>query len=224
MSRGRQIGRMKVKPLAPQISEKYLLDWDARELRRSPDRFPRLTSAKLFGNAAPLEVEIGAGSGEYLCHLAAKDRHSNFLGIEVSRRAAQLAVNLAAELQLANVRILRADFKLLTALLEPRSWAKVYLHFPDPQHKRRDAKRALFDQSFLDAMAGALVSGGRLSVVSDKAEFLTDMLRRADGDLRFARAHAGTLLEKFEPDVKSRFQLSWERRGLKPYRFVLQKV
>lgn len=224
MSRGRQIGRMKLKPLSPEIREKYLLDWDALELRRAPARFAQLTSAELFGNAAPLEVEIGAGSGEYLCHLAVKDPQTNFLGIEVSRRAAQLSVNLAAELELTNVRILRADFKLLTPLLEPRSWEAVYLHFPDPQHKRRDAKRALFDQSFLDAMAGALVSGGRLSVVSDKAEFLASMLRQADGDVRFARAQARPGLEEFEPDVKSRFQLSWERKGLKPYRFILQRV
>ncbi len=215
---------MKLKPLTTEISEKYLLDWDALELRRAASRFPQLTSANLFGNAAPLEVEIGAGSGEYLCHLAAQDPQSNFLGIEVSRRAAHIAVNLAAELQLANVRILRADFKLLNTLLERQSWEAVYLHFPDPQHKRRDAKRALFDQSFLDAMAGALVTGGRLSVVSDKVEYLAGMLRQADGDPRFARVHAGSSFEKFEPDVKSRFQLSWERKGLKPYRFVLQKI
>lgn len=215
---------MKLKPLAPEISEKYLLDWDALELRRAPHKFPQLTSAELFGNVAPLEVEVGAGSGEYLCHLATQHPRTNFLGIEVSRRAAHIAVALAAELQLTNVRILRADFKLLTPLFEPQSWQAVYLHFPDPQHKRRDAKRALFDQTFLNAIAGVLVPGGRLSVVSDKAEFLASMLWQAERDIRFARIHAEPGLEEFEPNVKSRFQLSWERKGLKSYRFVLQRV
>jgi len=224
MSRGRQIGRMKLKALAPEDKEKYLLDWDAIELRRATSRFPQLTSGELFGNAAPLEVEIGAGSGEYLCHLAAQNSETNFLGIEVSRRAAHMAVTLAAELRLSNVRVLRADFKLITPLLGPQSWQAVYLHFPDPQHKRRDTNRALFDEGFLDAMAGALLPGGQLSVVSDKAEFLVRMLEQAEGDPRFVRAHSEIYLKNFEPKVKSRFQLSWERKGFKPYRFILQKI
>ncbi len=220
MSRGRQIGRLKLKPLNPEIRQRYLLDWDPVELRRAANTFPSLTSPDLFGNHHPLEVEIGAGSGEYLCHLAAQRAQTNFLGIEVSRRAAHIAVMAAADLDLGNLRILRADFKLLSVVLAPQSWQAVYLHFPDPPHKREDAKHAIFDRAFLDAMAKTLGPGGQLSVVSDKADFFKRMLALAALDKRFARSD----VEIFKPEVKSRFQLSWERKGLSPRRFILQKT
>lgn len=214
---------MKLKPLAAEIREKYLLDWDALLLRQDPARFGQLTSAELFGDSAPVEVEIGAGSGEYLCHLAGQDTKTNYLGIEVSRRAAFAAVSMAAKLSLPNVRILRADFKLLIPLVAPQSWRAVYLHFPDPLHKPSDIKRTLFDSNFLDVIAEALVGGGRLSVVSDRPEFFAGMLERALGDPRFAKMHAEPFLD-FEPAVKSRFQLSWERKGLKSKRFIMERV
>jgi tRNA (guanine-N7-)-methyltransferase len=224
MSRGRQIGRLKLKPLVPDIKQKYLLDWDPIELHWVTHAFPFLTSPALFGNDHSLEVEIGAGSGEYLCYLAARDPQTNFLGIEVSRRAAHMAVLVAADADLNNVRILRADFKLLARVMAPQSWRAVYLHFPDPPHNREDAKHAIFDQTFLDGMATVLVPGGQLSVVSDKTDFFMRMLALAVGDGRFAKIHAEPYLQGFEPGVKSRFQLSWERKGIAPRRFVLRRI
>lgn len=224
MSRGRQIGRLKLRPLTPELREKYLLDWDAAELRRDPAAFPCLNSAQIFGNSNALEVEVGAGSGEYLCYLAAQNPEANFLGIEISRRAAYVAVLTAADLGLPNLRILRADFRLLEPLLLPQSWQAVYLHFPDPPHRRKDAKRALFDQPFLDAMARVLGPGGQISVVSDKEDFFVRMLELAEDDGRFVKAHAEEYLPTFEPEVKSRFQRSWERKGLSPRRFILRRI
>ena len=224
MARGRQIGRIKFQPIEPEHQQKYYLDWDAKDLRARPESFPNLTSRELFGKAKPLEVEIGAGSGEYLCQIASAQPETTFLGIEVSRRAAQLAVALAAQVGLENVRILRADFRLLFPLLQPESWQRVYLHFPDPMHKRSDEKRNLFDQKFLDAMASVLIPGGEISVVSDKVDFFFQMLELAEGDGRFVKAHSEVYLEGFEPAIKSRFQLFSERRGIRPRQFVLCKL
>ena len=39
---------------------------------------------RLFGRSAPLEVEIGFGSGAYLRRLAAGRPNHNFLGVEIS--------------------------------------------------------------------------------------------------------------------------------------------
>jgi len=223
MSRGRHLARIKAKPPDAGAAAKYWLDWGAKDLLRSPAGFPKLTSAALFGNRHPLEVEIGTGSGETLVSLAAQDPGINFLGIEVSTRAAAYATALAAEGRLDNLRILRANFKLLTPLLEAESWRRVYLHFPDPVHKRSDLKRSVFTAKFLDAMASTLVPGGELSVASDKPAFFFAMLELAEGDARFEKAHADRYLEGLKIPVKSRFQLFWERKGIEPLRFVLRR-
>lgn len=223
MPRGRHLARIKFKPVDPAAAEKYLLDWDAKDLLRNPDDFPRLRSLALFGNRRPLEVEIGTGSGETLISLAKQSPDANFLGIEISFRAAAYATALAAEAALDNLLILRANFKMLIPLLESNSWQRVYLHFPDPVHKRSDFKRSIFTPEFLDAMASTLLPGGELSVASDNPGFFFAMLELAESDGRFEKAHAGRYLEGLQTPVKSRFQRFWERKGIRTLSFLLRK-
>jgi tRNA (guanine-N7-)-methyltransferase len=223
MSRGRQIVRLKLSPLSQQ-AKNLLLDLDPAELYAQPEKFPQITSTALFDNNHPLEVEIGPGSGNYLCYLASNQTDVNFLGIEVSRRAANASAALAAESGLANMRILRTDFKLLRSLIPAEAWSRVYLHFPDPPHKTADEKKRIFDQRFLDQMALALVPGGEISVASDKPAFFFKMLELAKADIRFQFTHPQPYLHGFDSPVKSRFQLFWERKGVQPLRFILRKT
>lgn len=197
--------------------------WDPKLLHERIVDFPAISSRTLFGNDAALVVEVGPGAGEFLCDLAGRNPGKNYLGIEVSRRAALHCVWLAEKRELDNVKIIMASVKRLYPLVEKETWEAVYLHFPDPVHKRKDEKLRVFDQSFLDAAAKGLVVGGRLSVVSDKADFFFEMLELAEGDGRFSKQHAERYLSGYEPGVKSRFQRSWERKGIRPKRFVLTK-
>ncbi len=222
MSRGRQIVRLRLRSLSTQ-AQRLLLDWESDELYNQPSGFPCLTSKELFGNDLPLIVEIGPGSGEFLCDMAGSQPEANFLGIEVSHRAAAACAALAADQGLSNLRVLRADFKLLRPLLPTAGWAMVYLHFPDPPHKSGDLKRRIFDQAFLDNMAITLAPGGKISVASDKPDFFFRMLEIAEASPRFKVKHAERYLKGLEVRVKSRFQQFWERKGVQPLRFILQK-
>jgi tRNA G46 methylase TrmB len=97
------------------------------------------------------------------------------------------------------------------------------LHFPDPVHKARQEKLRVLDTEFLDAIAYGLVEGGELSVVSDKQDFFLEMLELVEQDHRFEKQHIARYLDGFEPLIKSRFQLAWERKGISPKRFVVSK-
>jgi tRNA (guanine-N7-)-methyltransferase len=130
----------------------------------------------------------------------------------------------AADRQMTNLLVLRADFKLLAPLLPQGGWRAVYLHFPDPPHKREDEKRVIFDAQFLDQMSTTLERGGALSVVSDHEAFFARMLQLAEGDARFSKTHTERYLDGFEPAVKSRFQRVWERKGRRPRRFLLRRL
>ncbi len=224
MARGRRLTRAKLKPLDPAVEAKYLLSWPSNELRLHPERFFTLSSQNLFGNDRPLEVEIGAGTGSYIAALAEANPQTNYLAVEVSRRRAIMAAGLAGELGLENLRVLWANFKLLGNTPPAAGWRRAYLHFPDPVHKRADEKRNIFDAAFLDAVARALQPGGELSVVSDRADFFARMLELIEGDARFVKAHAERYLEGFEPEVKSQFQVMWERKGVVPRRVVVKRA
>ncbi len=47
--------------------------------------------AVCFGNRNPVELEIGSGKGLFLANSASSNPRHNFLGIELSRKYAQLA-------------------------------------------------------------------------------------------------------------------------------------
>ncbi len=222
MSRGRQIVRLKLRQLSAQ-AHNLILDWESSKLYSQPSDFPCITSGEIFGNDLPLSVEIGPGSGEFLCDTAKSQPRTNFLGIEVSHRAGTACAALAADQELTNLRVLRADFKLLQPLLPTAGWVMVYLHFPDPQHKLGDVKRRIFDQAFLGNMANTLIPGGKISVASDKPDFFFRMLEIAEADPRFKVEHGERYLKGFEVPVKSRFQQFWERKGVQPLRFILRK-
>lgn len=223
MARGRQIGRLELHPPSGEARKKYLREWSARALYERREQFPPLSSVALFGMETPLVVEIGPGTGEYLCALAEMRPEHLFLGIEASRRAVYHAVGLADEKGLNNILFLRANVKLLYPLIPANCWRRVYLHFPDPVHKAKDEKLRIFDGEFLDVMAKSLLAGAEISVVSDKEDFFREMLELVEGDTRFEKLHTERYLEGFEPPAKSRFQRAWERKGVTPRRFLVRK-
>jgi tRNA (guanine-N7-)-methyltransferase len=113
----RNLDRKKTPALDERTAARYLLELPGDRLYREPLAFPRVSSASLFRNERPMELEIGCGNGEFLCSLARRDRETNFVGVEVKRKSALEAVARASSAELANVIFLRANFRLLYPLL-----------------------------------------------------------------------------------------------------------
>jgi tRNA (guanine-N7-)-methyltransferase len=224
MPRRKVLRFLKTKLPDPQMIEKYLLLYDAHKLYLQPSQFPAISSQALFANDLPLELEVGCGSGEYLCSLACKDPSANFVGVDRSLKALYLAVGVAAELKLENVKFIGADFRQLYPLLAADSLRAAYLHFPEPLSKQHDIrKNRIFNSAFLDHLYPALQPGGTLSVVSDNEAFFMQMLAIAEQDRRFEKAHDKRYLVGFEVEAKSRFQRIWESHAIVPLRFILRK-
>lgn len=223
MSRRRVLRYLKTKEPEQTARQRYLMQYPSGTLYRHPEHFPPLTSPALFGDTRPLELEIGCGSGEYLCLQACQNPGHNFVGIDKSRKAIYRAVQAAAEAGLSNIRLIEADVHLMYLLLRPSSLQAVYLHFPEPYERPQLRRRRIFSALFLDHMAVALRTGGLLSVVSDHEEFFMEMLSIIEQDERFAKQHAERYLRGFDAGVKSRFQHIWEGHGVVPLRFVVCK-
>src|SRR5438128_1490010 len=94
---------VKFTPPDEQTASKYLFVWHARELYHRPDQFPRIASEHLFWDERPLELEIGCGTGEFLCGLAAREPAANFVGIDISLKSLYAAVENARSLSLDNI-------------------------------------------------------------------------------------------------------------------------
>ena len=223
MSRRTLSRQIRLRPLNDAALRKYLAYYDSRSLHYEPERFPPLCSQRLFENSAPLELEVGCGTAEFLCSLAAKEPGTNFVGVDVASRPLYKAVEIASSLKLENTRFLHADFALMYPLLEPCSLRQVYVHFPDPNTRPKFHQRKLVTPAFLDAIHLALIPAGGLSLMTDHAAFFHELLTLVEADGRFEKAHAERYLIGFEPEVKSRFQRIWERHGLPILRLEVRK-
>jgi tRNA (guanine-N7-)-methyltransferase len=215
--------QIRQRPLDAIEIEYYLRTYDAWGLYHHPETFPRLCSPQLFENSAPLELEVGCGTAEFLCSLATRAPEVNFVGVDVALRPLHKAVAMASSLQLTNVRFLRADFARMYPLLEPGSLRQVYVHFPDPNTRRKFHRRKLVTPAFLEAIHLALVAGGGLSLMTDHPVLFQELLAVVEADSRFEKTHAERYLIGFEPEVKSRFQRIWERHGLPILRLEVRK-
>jgi len=202
---------------------KYLRTMSGKRLHQDPSGLPRISSSGLFGNDRPLELEIGCGSGEYLCSLARHNPATNFVGLEVRTKSLHEAVATAALDALDNIIFVRVDVRQLGSRFVPGSLRAVYLHYPDPITRPKFEKRRIFTQRFLDQMHVALTDLGRLSVITDLESYLLEMLELAEHDDRWQKTHDERYLVGFEPETKSRFQRLWEKHGLPTLRFELVK-
>ena len=207
---------VKAIPPTPEQAAKYMLFWTKGDLYFHPDQFPKMSSQTLFGNERPLELEVGCGTAEFLCSLAGLQPEVNFLGVEVWTKVVHNAVRTAAAQGLDNIKFIRAPFEFTYHLLVPDSLRKVYLHYPNP-HMRSRGQHKIFNPAFLHAIHGALESDGRLHVVTDHRElFLEEMLPLVEEDERWEKTHEERYLVGYDPPVKSRYQLMWEKHGVLP--------
>src|SRR5579863_944758 len=71
----------------------------------------------IFGRRAPLEIEIGAGRGDFMLEYAAANPQTNFLAIELSGTVGQLLAMRIGRAELPNVRVAKMDARTLINLM-----------------------------------------------------------------------------------------------------------
>jgi tRNA (guanine-N7-)-methyltransferase len=147
------------------------------ELRIDLPEHGGLDPGQLFpAKPAELWLEIGFGAGEHLAAQAAAHPEVGFLGAEVFENG---VVKLLAEVRhrdLANVRILVDDARLLLAALPDACLGRVFILFPDPWPKQRHHKRRIVSPGALDQLARAMKEGAELRLATDDAGYLHAML------------------------------------------------
>ena len=124
---------------------------------------PFLDWAALFGNANPVEVEVGMGKGLFLLTQATARPHVNFFGLEIVRKYQLYATTRVAIRRLPNARTACADAGwVFRRFVPPGSVSAVHVLFPDPWWKKRHRKRRVFTPGFAADAARALTPGGRI--------------------------------------------------------------
>jgi tRNA (guanine-N7-)-methyltransferase len=138
------------------------------------DLLPRLSvppgpldAAALFGDARPLELEIGFGAGEHLAAQAAMRPGHGLIGCEPFLNGVVGALGHIRDGALGNVRLHMGDALDVLARLPDASLERVYLLHPDPWPKVRHAKRRFMNKGPIDLVAAKLCPGGEFRFGTD---------------------------------------------------------
>jgi len=138
---------------------------------------------QLPGGFDAIKLEIGIGNGDALIHMAAADRDSLYLGIEVHEPGVGRCLNNIEQQRLRNVRLVKHDaVEVLEQMLDAEVVDRVLLFFPDPWHKKRHHKRRIVNRNFRELVNRGLKTGGAVHAATDwrdyadwiAAEFLAD--------------------------------------------------
>ncbi len=171
-------------------------------------RFHWLT---VFGNAHPVELEIGAGDGSFLIQYAARHPERNFLGIERLLGRLRKIDRKARRQGLSNVRGLRLEASyVLRWMIPPGSLTAVHVYFPDPWPKRRHWKRRLVNAEFPQLAALSLLPGGVVYLRTDHVEYAAQMVEVFEAAQQFTRCEAPAELL----DVVTDFEADFRRQGI----------
>lgn len=137
--------------------------------------------AEIFGNKAPLALEIGCGIGDFVVQLAARQPAANFLAIDIYNKGCLRTCRRVETAGLGNVRVMRIEARwLLTRHLPPESLSAVYINCPDPWPKKRHRGRRLVGPDFLRLLSGYMRPGGELFFASDFPDYAADVGRAVE--------------------------------------------
>lgn len=135
-----------------------------------------VSSMRLFGDARPLHLEIGFGSGEHLAYRADLLPDHGFVGCEPFLNGVAAALGHVRERHLGNVRLHMGDALDVLTRLPDRSLSFLYLLHPDPWPKARHAKRRMMNDGPVRLFAAKLRPGGELRFGTDHPVYLRHAL------------------------------------------------
>ncbi len=123
----------------------------------------------IFERSAPLEIELGAGRGDFIVARAAEFPERNFIAVELSGVVSRMLAVRCGGAGLANLRVARMDARPLVGLmLPPRTVSAYHIYFPDPWPKERHHKHRLFTPRLAAGLARTLAVDGILCVATER--------------------------------------------------------
>ena len=137
---------------------------------------------EVFGNNAPIYLEIGCGKGRFIALRAAAFPEKNFIAVEGQSNVALRALQKAEICHFDNLRIFIDYVDDLGRYFEPGELAGIYLNFSDPWPKARHAKRRLTYREKLKNYRSVMSPEGTIEFKTDNDglfAFTIDEIRNA---------------------------------------------
>lgn len=123
----------------------------------------------LLPGCTALWVELGCGKGKFTAETAQANPNVLLIAVERCREAMVVAMEKARDMGLSNVYYIDMDVELVEDIFAPGEIDRLFLNFPDPWPRKKNAKRRLTHRRFLEKYCRVLREGGELHFKTDNA-------------------------------------------------------
>ncbi len=120
-------------------------------------------------DATALWVEVGCGKGKFTTETAQANPGVLMVAVERCREAMVVAMEKAREMELKNVFFIDMDVDKIEEIFAGEEIDRLFINFPDPWPRKKNAKRRLTHRSFLDKYCRVVKSGEEIHFKTDNA-------------------------------------------------------
>ena len=120
-------------------------------------------------DAAALWVEVGCGKGKFTAETAAANPDVLLIAVERVREAMVVAMEKAQSMGLTNVYYIDMDVANMEEIFAGFEIDRLFINFPDPWPRKKNAKRRLTYRTFLDKYCRVIREGGEIHYKTDNA-------------------------------------------------------
>ena len=116
-----------------------------------------------------LWVEVGCGKGKFTAETAEANPDVLLIAVERCREAMVVAMEKAQSMGLTNVFYIDMDVANMEEIFAGEEIDRLFINFPDPWPRKKNAKRRLTHRSFLDKYCRVIRLGGEIHFKTDNA-------------------------------------------------------
>ena len=195
------------------------------DLKNLPNVFLGLEGAKsfdpkaFFGNYNPVTLELACGKGEYTIELARRFPDRNFIGIERKGNRIWKGAKTAMDLGLKNTAFFRLDVELIGEVFDKNSVSEIWITFPDPYPKQRQAKKRLTSSRYLQIYKMILKHDGVIHLKTDDKNLIESTLNSLYRERMSLIRHIDDIYALAESDdmlfIKTQYEKGYLESSLK---------
>ena len=116
-----------------------------------------------------LWVEVGCGKGKFTAETAQANPTVLLVAVERCREAMVVAMEKAQSMGLKNVLFIDMNVAEIESVFAPGEIDRLFINFPDPWPRKKNAKRRLTHRGFLDKYCRVVKQGGEFHFKTDNA-------------------------------------------------------
>ena len=124
---------------------------------------------QLKPDCTALWVEVGCGKGKFTAETAAANPDVLLIAVERCREAVVVAMEKAQSMGLKNVFYIDMDVANIEEIFDGAEIDRLFINFPDPWPRKKNAKRRLTHRTFLDKYCRVVRESGEIHFKTDNA-------------------------------------------------------